>query len=39
MNKNKITFKQYLVLYIIFVLGFVAIGLGILHQWSTQGGI
>jgi len=36
---KKPTFKQYLVLYIIFVLGFVAIGLGILHQWSTNGGI
>ena len=36
---KKPTLLQYIIMFIIFELGFVGIGLLALHQWSTQGGI
>ena len=36
---RKLTLKQYIIMFIVFELVFVGVGLFALHQWSTQGGI
>ena len=36
---KKLTFIQYLMMFIIFEIIFVSLGLFALHQWSTNGGI
>lgn len=36
---NKLTFKEYAIMFAVSVICFVGLGLFALHQWSTQGGI
>jgi len=36
---RKLTLKQYIIMFIVFELVFVGVGLFALHQWSTNGGI